>query len=94
MLDILTSSWLQAGLWVIAACIVLYFERFMKGSTAAWTLISLGVLIYGIRIGYKLFPYYEQTEIARYFIGIIGLVFLFSGILKYSKDTLKMFGGK
>lgn len=92
MVEFLGSAWLQVVLWFFAAGMAFYFYSFMKGSNGAWTLIAFGVLLYGSRIGYKLLPFYEQTQVVRYLIGIVGLIFLFLGLLKYCNTTLKSLG--
>ena len=50
-----------------------------KGANIAWTFIAFGILMIGIRIGYKLLPFYGQTQVIRYGIGIVGIICLFIG---------------
>lgn len=87
MIEIFGSAWMQMSLWVIAAAMAFYFDGYMKTGSIAWTILSIGVLLYGFRIGYKLLPFYEQTQVLRYVIGIIGLVFLFIGLVKYCSSV-------
>ena len=89
MIEFFGDSWTQLILWVFAAGMAFYFDRIMKGGSIGWTFIAVGVLLIGIRIGYKLLPFYEQTQVIRYALGIIGVVFLFIGLLNYCNSTLK-----
>ena len=89
MIDFFGNSWVQMILWVFAASMTFYFDRFMKGANIAWTFIAFGILMIGIRIGYKLLPFYGQTQVVRYGIGIVGIICLFIGLLRYYNSTLK-----
>ena len=89
MIDFFGNSWVQMILWVFAASMTFYFDRFMKGANIAWTFIAFGILMIGIRIGYKLLPFYGQTQVIRYGIGIVGIICLFIGLLSYYNSTLK-----
>ena len=92
MLDFLGSAWTQLFMWTTAGIVIIYFSKMMKGSGNQWTLISWGVLLIGFRIGYKLLPFYKASEFTvalRYIIGIVGLVCLFIGIMRYSYITLR-----
>ena len=89
MIDFFGNPWVQMILWVFAASITFYFDRFMKGANIAWTFIAFGILLIGIRIGYKLLPFYGQTQVIRYGIGIVGIICLFIGLLSYYNSTLK-----
>jgi hypothetical protein len=89
MIDFFGNSWVQMILWVFAASMTFYFDRFMKGANIAWTFIAFGILMIGIRIGYKLLPFYGQTQLIRYGIGIVGVICLFIGLLSYYNSTLK-----
>jgi hypothetical protein len=89
MIDFFGNSWVQMILWVFAASMTFYFDRFMKGANIAWTFIAFGILMIGIRIGYKLLPFYGQTQVVRYGIGIVGIICLFIGLLSYYNSTLK-----
>lgn len=91
MIEFLGSAWLQLVLWIFAAGMAFFFVRFMEGANFAWYLIAMGILLYGLRIGYKLFPFYEQTQVLRYVIGIFGLIFLFYGLLSLCSATTKKF---
>ena len=89
MIDFFANPWVQMILWVFAASMTFYFDRFMKGANIAWTFIAFGILMIGIRIGYKLLPFYSQTQVIRYGIGIVGIICLFIGLLSYYNSTLK-----
>ena len=89
MIDFFGNPWVQMILWVFAASMTFYFDRFMKGANIAWTFIAFGILMIGIRIGYKLLPFYGQTQVIRYGIGIVGVICLFIGLLSYYNSTLK-----
>ncbi len=89
MIDFFGNPWVQMILWVFAASMTFYFDRFMKGANIAWTFIAFGILMIGIRIGYKLLPFYGQTQVIRYGIGIVGIICLFIGLLSYYNSTLK-----
>ncbi|MDH3314858.1 MAG: hypothetical protein OER43_03695 [Gammaproteobacteria bacterium] len=91
MLEFLGNAWTQLFMWTAAAGTIVYFSKLMKGAGNVWTLISWGVLLIGFRIGYKLLPFYKATEFTealRYIIGIVGIVCLFIGIMRYSYITL------
>ena len=92
MLDFFGNAWTQLFMWSAAAAVIVYFSSLMKGAEKIWTLISWGVLLIGIRIGYKLLPFYKASEFfesLRYIIGIVGIVCLFIGIMRYSYITLR-----
>ena len=89
MIDFFGNPWVQMILWVFAASMTFYFDRFMKGANIAWTFIAFGILMIGIRIGYKLLPFYGETQVIRYGIGIVGIICLFIGLLSYYNSTLK-----
>jgi hypothetical protein len=89
MIEFFGNPWVQMILWVFAASMTFYFDRFMKGANIAWTFIAFGILMIGIRIGYKLLPFYGQTQVIRYGIGIVGVICLFIGLLSYYNSTLK-----
>lgn len=89
MIDFFANPWVQMILWVFAAAMTFYFDRFMKGANIAWTFIAFGILLIGIRIGYKLLPFYGQTQVIRYGIGIVGIICLFIGLISYYNSALK-----
>lgn len=89
MIDFFGNPWVQMILWVFAASMTFYFDRFMKGANIAWTFIAFGILMIGIRIGYKLLPFYGETQVIRYGIGIVGVICLFIGLMSYYNSTLK-----
>ena len=92
MLDLLGNGWTQLFMWTAAGVMIIYFSSLMKGAEKIWRLISWGILLIGIRIGYKLLPFYKATEFIeaiRYIIGIVGIVFLFMGIIRYSYIMLR-----
>lgn len=89
MLHFFANPWTQMILWGFAAGMTFYFDRFMKGANIAWTFIAFGILLIGIRIGYKLLPFYDQTQVIRYGIGIVGIICLFVGLISYYNSTLK-----
>jgi hypothetical protein len=93
MIDFFGNPWVQMILWVFAASMTFYFDRFMKGANIAWTFIAIGVLLIGIRMGYKLVPFYQDTKFIRYVISITGFSCLFIGLLSYCNTTLKSFRG-
>lgn len=93
MIEILGSPWMHLILWSFAAGMALYFTMFMKGANVAWTFIAIGVLLIGIRMGYKLAPFYQDTKFLRYIISITGFSCLFIGLLSYCNTTLKSFRG-
>lgn len=88
MLELLGSPWIQLFMWFNAGLAIILFSNDMRGGKAIWILISIGIFLIGIRIGYKLLPFYkynEFTEAVRYFIGILGVVILFMGFSKYTE---------
>ena len=91
MIEALSNAWVQLAMWSFAAGIVFYFNRFIKGAHGAWGIIAVGLLLIGIRIGYKLLPFYQANQVmeaTRYVIGIIGIVCLFLGLTKYCTEIL------
>ena len=79
----LGNAWVQLGMWVVAGLIVAVFPIRILEDSKTSVLIALGVSLYGLRIGYKLLPFYkmnEFTELARYAIGLVALVILFVGL--------------
>ena len=92
MMDFVGSPWLQSLMWVSAAVFMVYLARLMGGVNLVWGLVATGVLLIGIRVGYKLMPFYKlgpSFEMARYVIGIIGVVILFIGIMRYTNVVLR-----
>jgi len=92
MLHLLGGAWAQLIMWTLAAGMVFYLSRLMAGTGAAWSFISAGIFLIGVRIGYKLLPFYkmnEYTQASRYVIGIIGVTLLFIGLRKYCVDNLR-----
>ena len=92
ILNFFGDPWVQLIAWIPAAIMISLFRNYMKGSGSTWNWLSAGVLVYGIRIGYKLFPFYktnEYTEAGRYVLGIVGLVLIFVGIHKYYFNNVK-----
>lgn len=79
----LGNAWVQLAMWVAAGMIVAVFPIRILEDSRASVLIATGVSLYGLRIGYKLLPFYkmnEYTELARYAIGLVALVILFFGL--------------
>jgi len=79
----LGSAWVQLAMWIAAGLIVAVFPIRILEESKTSVLIATGVSLYGMRIGYKLMPFYkanEYTEMARYAIGLVGIVILFVGL--------------
>lgn len=93
MIETLGSPWLHLIFWTFAAAMALSFNVFMKGANIGWTFISIGVLLIGFRLAFKLLPIYEQYQFIRYVISIIGLISLFIGLMIYCHTTVKSFRG-
>ena len=92
MMSLLGEPWLQALMGVGAAVLMLYLAWLMSGVNLVWGLVASGVLLIGIRVGYKLMPFYKlgpSFEMARYVIGIIGMLMLFIGLMRYTNIVLR-----
>ena len=86
------SAWTHMICWLLSAVVAFFLKKRMEGSGMAWNLIASGIFLYGIRVGYKLLPFYKAstaTETMRYVIGIVALLILFIGILKYYYNKVK-----
>jgi hypothetical protein len=92
MLSLTGEPWLQFLTWVGAAAVMASLARLMKSANLVWGLVTAGVLLIGIRVGYKLLPFFESTpllESSRYLIWIVGVVVLFVGIARYCNIALR-----
>lgn len=92
MIEFLSGSWVQLFLWINAGAVIFLFSHNIRGSAGAWNLISIGIILIGCRIGYKLLPFYkasEMLEASRYLLGIAGVVFLFWGIFTYCETVIR-----
>lgn len=83
MTEFLGNAWVQLAMWVAAGLIVAVFPIRLLEESKTSVLIATGVALYGLRIGYKLLPFYkanEFTEMARYAIGLVAIIILFVGL--------------
>ena len=79
----LGNAWMQLAMWVTAGLVVAVFPIRILEDSKTSILIASGIGLYGVRIGYKLLPFYkmnEYTELLRYAIGLVALVILFVGL--------------
>ncbi|MBW6516928.1 MAG: hypothetical protein K0A89_00275 [ANME-2 cluster archaeon] len=64
--------------------------------TKAWELIAGGLFLIGLRVIFKtFFPELSDSyglQVARYSLGIIGIIILFLGFLNYQSVLKRMFG--
>ncbi len=92
LLDFFSDAWVQLIMWTIASFTLFFLGRLLKGSGGAWPFIAIGVFLIGIRVGYKILPFYNASEFSktlRFIIGIIGITMLFIGLMKYYYNNLK-----
>ena len=84
MLDFLANPWVQLILWA-AAIVILQFH--LRGTDRIWNFIAAGFIIYAIRVGFKVLPFYSKADawpqVMRYALGIIGGLLLMYGFIEY-----------
>jgi hypothetical protein len=94
LIEFFNQPWTQGVSWAVAAALSLKFIRMPEliGGTY-WRKIALGISLYGVRVVFKLMPFYSNDvvwpQVMRYGIGIIAAVFLTTGFAEYYYLNLK-----
>jgi hypothetical protein len=94
IIDFLIEPATQAIFWLICVIFAILFARFVKKlsfgddtGTRAWTIISIGLLLIGLRVSFKLIlPGFESSydaQVARYLLGMIGSITMLYGFFSY-----------
>ncbi|MCL7412400.1 MAG: hypothetical protein M8353_02125 [ANME-2 cluster archaeon] len=103
IIEILISPGIQAISWLACILFAIYFALYVKKisfgedtGTRAWELIALGLFLIGLRVIFKtIFPELSDSyelQVARYSIGIIGIIILYIGFSDYQSVLRRMFG--
>ena len=89
------EPWAQGIFWTLAAVLSVKLIRMpeLLGGGTYWRKIGLGIFLYGVRVAFKLMPFYSNdvvwTQVMRYGIGIIAAFFLTTGFAEYYYLNLK-----
>lgn len=90
IVEFLINPWVQMLCWVAAAAMVF---RLLKDAAPYWYLLSTGIFLYGLRVAFKLMPFYNETvlwpQVIRYTLGLIGGFFIMISIIDYYYSELK-----
>jgi hypothetical protein len=95
LITFFNEPWTQAIFWALAAVLSVKFISMpeLMGGGTYWRKIALGVFLYGLRVSFKLMPFYGNDavwpQVVRYSIGIIAAVFLTIGFAEYYYSNLK-----
>ena len=100
IIQFLKNPYVQVVFWIAAAAVALKFITMpeISGGGNYWRKIAIGILLYGVRVSFKILPFYSSdvlwTQVARYVIGIIAAFFLILGFVEYYyrnlRDIMKM----
>ncbi len=89
----LSTPWVQGIFWLAGGVVVLQFRAYMKGGGTMWTYISVGLIIYAVRVAFKLLPFYSNgaawPQVIRYGLGIIAALFVIYGFIEYFYKELQ-----
>lgn len=99
----LSNMYLQTFLWTLCVVFAIYFAISVKKmsfgedvGSIAWMWIAFGLFMFGIRIAFKIvLPSYGSSyslQIIRYGIGMIGIIAIYIGFLKYQSALRRLFG--
>ncbi|MCL7474541.1 MAG: hypothetical protein SCH39_02965 [Methanosarcinales archaeon] len=103
IVEILMSPGIQAISWLACIMFAIYFALYVKKlsfgddtGSKAWELIAVGLFLIGLRVIFKtFFPELSDSyglQVARFSLGIIGIIILYIGFSDYQSVLRRMFG--
>jgi len=95
LIEFLNQPWVQALFWAMAALAAVRFITLpeIAGGGSYWRTIGIGILLYGLRVSFKLMPFYSKevvwSQVMRYSIGILAGFFILFGFVEYYYTNLR-----